>query len=83
MNNDKNVFRTLSRKITINLSRQHEFMQQFEVLRNHNQMLQSQVEQLMKEVKALTDENTDLKEILYALNQENELFRRAAEQRKS
>jgi len=82
MKKNIDLFRTLSRKITINLSRQHEFIQQFEVLRNHNQMLQSQVEQLMKEVKALTDENADLKEILYALNRENEAFRREAEQRK-
>lgn len=79
MSSEKNIFRTLSRKITINLARQHEFMQQYEILQTHNLALESRVEQLMKEVKALTDENADLKEILYALNQENEAFRRAVE----
>jgi hypothetical protein len=33
---------------------------------------------LLKEVKALTDENSDLKEIVYALNQENVAFRQNA-----
>ncbi|MBE0664073.1 MAG: hypothetical protein IH597_16575 [Bacteroidales bacterium] len=72
----KNIYRTISRKITINLAKQLELKQQFEDLQNHNLLLESRIEQLVKEIKILSDENSDLKEIVFALNQENERYRR-------
>lgn len=75
MKRDKNIYQTLSRKITINLAQQIELKQQYDILQNHKQLLESKIDQLLKEVKALTDENSDLKEIVFALNQENEQFR--------
>lgn len=73
----KNIYRTISRKITINLAKQQEFKQQFEHLQNHNLLLESKVEHLLKEIKILSAENSDLKEIVFALNQENERYRRS------
>lgn len=75
MKKDKNIYQTLSRKITLSLSKQQEVIQKSEILQSHNKLLESKVEQLMREVKALSDENSDLKEIVYALNQENEQYR--------
>lgn len=68
----KNIYQILSRKITINLAQQHE------ILHNHDKLLESRIEHLLKEVKALTEENSDLKEIVYALNQENEHYRKGS-----
>ena len=78
MKRDKNIYQALSRKITINLAQQIELKQQYDILQNHNNLLESKTDQLIKEVKALTDENSDLKEIVFSLNQENEELRRAA-----
>jgi vacuolar-type H+-ATPase subunit D/Vma8 len=78
MKRDKNIYQALSRKITINLAQQIELKQQYDILQNHNNLLESKTDQLIKEVKALTDENSDLKEIVFALKQENEELRRAA-----
>jgi len=72
----KNIYRTISRKITINLAKQLELKQQFEDLQNHNVLLESKIEHLLKEIKILSAENSDLKEIVFALNQENERYRR-------
>jgi hypothetical protein len=73
----KNIYRTISRKITINLAKQLELKQQFELLQQHNLLLESRIEQLVTEIKILSDENSDLKEIVFALNQENERYRRS------
>jgi predicted nucleic acid-binding Zn-ribbon protein len=78
MKRDKNIYQALSRKITINLAQHQDLKRQYEVLKDHNLLLESKISQLMKEVKALTDENSDLKEIVFALNQENEDFRQTA-----
>jgi vacuolar-type H+-ATPase subunit D/Vma8 len=78
MKRDKNIYQALSRKITINLAQQIELKQQNDILQNHNKLLESKIDQLLREIKALTDENSDLKEIVFALNQENEELRRAA-----
>lgn len=72
----KNIYRTISRKIIINLAKQQELKQKIEHLQNHNLLLESKIEHLLKEIKILTAENSDLKEIVFALNQENERYRR-------
>jgi vacuolar-type H+-ATPase subunit D/Vma8 len=75
MNKQKNLYRLLSQKITMNLARYHEQRAQCEMLKNHNQLLEAKIDKLTLEVKALADENADLKEIIYNLNQENEELR--------
>lgn len=77
MKRDKNIYQALSRKITINLAQQIELKQQYDILQKHKQLLESKNDQMLKEIKALTDENSDLKEIVFTLNQENEELRKA------
>jgi predicted RNase H-like nuclease (RuvC/YqgF family) len=77
MKSDKNIFQTLSRKVTINLAQHYEIRQQHDLLSSHNKSLQSRIDKLLLEVKALSEENSDLKEIVYALNQENEHYRKS------
>ena len=78
MSKDKDIYQALSQRITLSLARQHEAMQQYNLIQDHNKLLENRVEQLMQEIKALSDENSDLKEIVYALNQENEGYRKQA-----
>jgi predicted nuclease with TOPRIM domain len=75
MKTEKNIYRKLSQKITISLAQQMELKQKSEMLQQHNSMLESRIEHLLKELKALSDENSDLKEIVFTLNQENERLR--------
>ncbi len=76
MKDEKNIYRKLSRKITINLAQQHELRHQNEMLQNHCKLLEKRIDELIKELKALTDEYSDLKEMVFSLNQENEQLRK-------
>jgi predicted RNase H-like nuclease (RuvC/YqgF family) len=72
MPKEKNLHYLLSQKITMNLARNHDRGAQCEMLKNHNKLLEAKIDKLTLEIKALADENADLKEIIYTLNQENE-----------
>lgn len=76
MKEERNIYRKLSRKITINLAQQQELRYQNEMLQNHCKLLEAKIDELIKELKALTDENSDLKEMVFSLNQENEQLRK-------
>lgn len=68
----KNIYQNLARKITINLAQQQEYRQKCETLLQQNKQLENNIAQLITELQALSEENQDLKELVIALNQDNE-----------
>ncbi|MDZ4203712.1 MAG: hypothetical protein U1C46_02725 [Bacteroidales bacterium] len=75
-------FQQLSQRIVINLARQMELEQQNQVLENKTRELELRSDHLTKEIKILTEENTDLKEIVYELHRENQQLRKLADANK-
>jgi predicted nuclease with TOPRIM domain len=76
MKDERNIYRKLFMKITINLAQQQELRYQNEMLQNHCKLIETKIDKLIKELKALTDENSDLKEMVFSLNKENEQLRK-------
>lgn len=72
MKSDKNIYRTLARKITINLAQQQENRRKCAALSMENAQLEENIRQLLAELKTLTQENQDLKDLVISLNQELE-----------
>lgn len=75
MKTGKNIFRTLTRKITINLAQQQENRQKCEALKQENAQLEENIRQILAELKTLTEENHKLKELVVSLKGELERLR--------
>ncbi len=76
MSDSNNPYRQLSQRIVLNLARQQELRQKIAELENTVKDFEVRTNHLMREVKLLNEENSDLKEIIYELHQENKQMRK-------
>lgn len=81
MASKKAMFQHLRHRVTVIMAENTEMKNKLQHLLADKSKLESRIEKVTAELKVLTQENTDLKEIVYDLNRENARFRKQGDRK--
>ncbi|HSW67114.1 MAG TPA: hypothetical protein VLH16_00895 [Bacteroidales bacterium] len=81
MASKKAMFQQIRHRVTVIMAENTEMKNKLQQLLADKSKLESRIEKVTAELKVLTQESTDLKEIVYDLNRENARFRKQGDKR--